>query len=453
VTISPGVLLVLAIAMLAVPAATTSFAQATAPPQGSPNQNAREALDVTLSVTAAYNSDVSTAAPTAAVNQLLGPDSIARSNQFHGNANYRWAADDLQVIASGTTAWLHDPQRGAVGGLGHTGAAGLTARLPRRTTLLVNQTATYSPSQLYNLFPRAAATGPGEAPPAAPDYGANDFGSYSYATQATLTHDVTRRSSVSVSATADRTLTDHRGTTAGQSELGSYGMSGRLTRLLSRGTRATGRYFYRAGSFPDASLATATAITPAHGVVITEHGVEFGMVHTRPVSATRQIVFDVALGGGVVTPVEQRAGPVPFIPSSRMIGQVTTAYLFARTWQAGATYRRGVDYVPGLSEPVFTDGFTARIGGSFSRAVEAVVMVAYTSGASALTRGSPAFDTYTSNARLRVALTRAVSVYAEYLYYLYDFRRQAGLVPGMVPALERNGIRIGLTLVVPTLGR
>ena len=53
---------------------------------------------------------------------------------------------------------------------------------------------------------------------------------------------------------------------------------------------------------------------------------------------------------------------------------------------------------------------------------------------------------------LRVNLARRVSVYTEYLYYLYDFRRYPGLMPGLPQALERNGFRVGLTLVMPTLG-
>jgi hypothetical protein len=70
-----------------------------------------------------------------------------------------------------------------------------------------------------------------------------------------------------------------------------------------------------------------------------------------------------------------------------------------------------------------------------------------------VTGAGPTFDTYTSDTRVRISLGQVLATYVEYLYYLYDFRRYAPLVPGMPPALERNGVRVGLTLVVPTLGR
>jgi hypothetical protein len=455
VTINRHVLI--AIVMLAVSVAAPSFAQVAVPPEDAftqnarqaANGNARETLDFTVSLIAAYNSD-DTIESRAAVNQLFGPQSIARSNQLHGNATYRWAARDVQIRGTGTTAWIRDGQSGAVSGLSHTASGGLTARLPRRTNLVVDQAATYAPSYMYNLFPRAAGAAPGDVPAAARDFDANDFETYSYNAQATLTHNVTRRTSVSLAATGDYSLTNTRaqGPTAGQTELGSYGMSGRLTRGMARNMTATGRYFYRAGNFPDAAVA-ATGIPTAHGLGITEHGAEVGIVNGRPLSATRRVVLDAALGGSMVTPSVPIAPLTRQASSFRMIGQVSANYLFGKTWQAGAMYRRRVDYVPGLTEPVLTDGFGGRLAGLFTRRIDMVVEAAYASGASALNRGGPAFDTYTSNARLRVALDDAVAIYAEYLYYLYDFRRFAPVMPGMPPAIERNGLRFGLTLFVP----
>jgi hypothetical protein len=456
-------LIVIAMAMLAVAAATPSFAQATGAPQDpfagtareTPNANAREALDLSMSLITAYNSDGSIEAP-AAVNQLFGLQSIARSNQLHGNASYRWEARDVQLRATGTTAWIQDRRSGAVSGLSHTAGGDLTARLPLRTTLVVNQTASYSPSYLYNLFPRAAGAAPGDVPPAARDYEPNDLETYSYGAQATLTHNATRRTNFSFSAIGEYALTDTRGTTAtrgpaaGQSELGAYGLSGRFTRAMTRTMRANGRYFYRAGNFPDASV-TATGATTAQALRITEHGVEVGLAATRPLSATRQIVLEVALGGSSVMPVEPVARLTRRAPTNRMIGMVGVNYLFSKSWQAGAMYRRRVDYVPGLVEPVLTDGYGGRIGGSFTRRIDMVVEAAYASAAPALNRGGAAFDTYTSNAKLRVAVNEAVAVYGEYLYYLYDFRRYAPVMPGMPPALERNGLRFGVTLIVPSL--
>jgi hypothetical protein len=440
---------VFAIAMLVVAGVAPCLAQAPADVQANPNQQERQTLDASVSLTAAYDSDVSGWGP---ATQFFGPESIAHSNQFATTAEYRWTARDVEIRASGTSAWLQDRQTGMVAGLSRSGAAGLTARLPRRTTLLFNQTAVSSPSNLYNLFPRAAVTGPGTAPPTAHDYSANDFDSSVYSARATLTHEATRRLGFSFNAAGELSETATLATTAGPSELASYEMSGRFAHLLTRNTRTTGQYSYRAGNFQGNNVAPVIGLRIERGLRIAEHAVEIGLTHSRPFSATRRTVFNVVVGGVVVSPLQQPlAGPIRLTESYRLIGQAGAEYLFRKTWQAGAMYRRGVDYVPGLTEPVLTDGLTARMGGYFTRRIDVVATAAYASGISALKLAGPRFDTYTSEVKLRLALGQAVSVHGEYLYYLYDFRRYAPLVPGMPLALERNGLRVGLTLSVPTL--
>jgi hypothetical protein len=227
-------------------------------------------------------------------------------------------------------------------------------------------------------------------------------------------------------------------------------MSGRFSRGLTRNTRATTQYTYRAGVFPR-SVAVLGQIT-GDRIRTAEHSVQFGFARTRAISSSRQTVFDVTLGGVLVRPLEQPLiGPFRLSDSYRLIGQASAGYLFRKTWQLGAMYRRGVDYVPGLTEPVLTDGMTGSLGGSLTRRLEASVAVGYASGVAALKVAGPRFDTYTSALKLRLALSQSLSVDGEYLYYLYDFRRYASLVSGMPSALERNGLRVGLTVLMPTL--
>ena len=132
-------------------------------------------------------------------------------------------------------------------------------------------------------------------------------------------------------------------------------------------------------------------------------------------------------------------------------GTRTRRISFAKTWQVGASYRRGIDYVQGLREPVLTDGFSGRMEGRFNRRMALLASAGYVSGTSALLRSSSAFDTYTSDVRLNVTLGRSFTPYLQYVYYLWDFRRYGPLVAGIPPALERNGLRVGFTLAVPTL--
>jgi hypothetical protein len=223
---------------------------------------------------------------------------------------------------------------------------------------------------------------------------------------------------------------------------------------MTRNTRATVRYVFRTGRFLDASVPTITETGWGRGLRLSEQSAGIGMSYARPLSATRRMVVDVVLGGVVLSPLDQPlTGSLRLTDSYRLVGEATATYALGRAWQAGASYRRGTDYVSGLTEPVLTDGFSGRLEGTFNRRVGVQAGAGYVSGspALALLRGGAEFDTYTSDVKLNLTLGRAVATYLQYVYYLYDFRRFGPLVAGIPPALERNGLRAGLTLTVPTL--
>jgi hypothetical protein len=134
-------------------------------------------------------------------------------------------------------------------------------------------------------------------------------------------------------------------------------------------------------------------------------------------------------------------------------GEATFGYQINRTWTTNVSYRRSLEYVPELSRPVVTDGFAAGVQGMFTRRLDFSGGVGYSSGASAGTRSEAQFDTYTGAGRLRFAFTPRLAAYVEYVYYYYDFSRAASLAPGLPPALERNGVRGGLTVLLPAVGR
>ncbi len=116
------------------------------------------------------------------------------------------------------------------------------------------------------------------------------------------------------------------------------------------------------------------------------------------------------------------------------------------------SYRRGVEYILQLSQPVFIDGVNISATGSVSRRVDVTVAAGYSNGASVLQQSSQ-FDTYTGDIRSSIGLTRTLSAYLEYLYYFYDFGTSGLLAPGLPQKQSRNGIRVGLTLSTPLLRR
>ena len=206
----------------------------------------------------------------------------------------------------------------------------------------------------------------------------------------------------------------------------------------------------RAACLPTRPFASDTGIARApsgtgsvrcrsSGISATEHGVNAGLEYSHPLSAARRMSFAFNVGSSVMdTPastVQQGADTRLY----RVYGDVAASWNLSRSWTTRATYRRGLEYIPEFTQPVFVDGFTAEIGGLCTSRLEILASTMFASGASAVTDSSSTFDTSSADVRVRYAITSTFAVYGEYIYYRYDFRDGRLLAPGIPPGFERNG--------------
>ena len=110
----------------------------------------------------------------------------------------------------------------------HRRCRNLRRNWTQRSSLLVNQTAAYSPSYLYGLFPTGGEVAPGDAIPGAPNYSVNDVESYSYGTTATLSQGISRRARLRLVGGTYR-YTNFVHETAFQRDSVSSGLDGQLS--------------------------------------------------------------------------------------------------------------------------------------------------------------------------------------------------------------------------------
>lgn len=395
-----------------------------------------QGLNVTALIVQAYDENL------LAESGSLSPGTPNLSGHFtmlHTGSEYKWATRSLHLGLTGSSAFRYYGRVGHVQTVSHAGAAGLSAKLGRRTKLLINQGAAYSPSYLFALFPQVEEPSPGDTRPTAPDHTLDDIPSYSYSTTARMMHGLTRRASVS--ATLDYTYTDFVREEGGHRDMAAYGGRAEFSRSIGRRTGLHTGYRYRTGHFRGVSIGS-----------VTEHGVDVGVGHTRALSGTRQAHFDFRLGISGIEMPPDRAG-VARGRLYRLLGDATFGYDFGRSWRARAVYRRGLEYVAELTEPVYVGGATATVDGLITRRLDFHAAAGYSSGETALRTG-PAFDTYSGNVRSRFALTPGVAVFLQYFYYVYDFGSGTSLLaPGLSPQLERHGVRAGLTLWLPVFRR
>jgi hypothetical protein len=105
-----------------------------------------------------------------------------------------------------------------------------------------------------------------------------------------------------------------------------------------------------------------------------------------------------------------------------------------------------VDHVAVLAEPLLATGARVKVMGVIGRRVDVSASAGYAAAASAISRNARGLTTYTGEARIRYALTRAFALYSEYLYYSYDLRGLTALAAGLPGVYEQRGIRAGFTV-------
>jgi hypothetical protein len=400
-----------------------------------PETAPREELVIAASVAGAYDSD----APPELF-QLVDPSEhifSGRSALLLGGADYR-RSGVVQVLAGAQTSLRYAPDDSGLRVLNHDAGLSLSTDLPQRFTLSVEQRAAYSPS-LFGLFPADAAAA-GELPALTPEYAVADAGGYSYSGQVGLARPVGRRNLFS--GAAELQYADYRLETVNRRDLATHGASAAYSRDVRRNSTLRVGYRYRTGEFGFSNFGTTT-----------EHGVDIGFSHLKPLSRTRRAELTFSLGSSTVG--VPRAAEAADVIGRRYLasGSAAARYEFARTWQVRGSVQRGVEYVPEFTEPVFADGFTTSLEGLITRRLDLVMSAGYSRGASALIADSFELDTYTGTVRLRYALARSYALYVQAFHYRYESSGEAARLPDARRLIERTGVRAGLTFWVPVLQR
>jgi hypothetical protein len=173
------------------------------------------------------------------------------------------------------------------------------------------------------------------------------------------------------------------------------------------------------------------------------------MDYSRALSETRRATFSATVGAtnmDVPVALDQAA---TFEQQFRFLGDGSVTYQFSRSWQAAGSYSRRVEYVPGLRTPLYATGGSAAVNGYFNSRWNLSMMAGLSGGEPTYKSTGSTYSTYTANVRSRYAFSREWAAYFEYLYYYYDFRKTLQTPIGTPPMLERNALRVGLTIWIP----
>ena len=361
------------------------------------------------------------------------------STLLRAAGDYAWTHPRTELKASGSSAFGSNSPLEPSGLVTSSAAVGFQATPARNATLLLNQTASYSPSYFYRLLVAPPIDLLGWVPPTGADYRLDRQTSYSYGSLVNLSHDAVKGGRLSLSGSFDRVDFRDQAVTP-HPDLAIFGFDGRYSHPVSRRTELTLGYERRSGEF-------------GYGGYTTENGGVVGVKYEQPLSATRRAEFRLDVTPAVIDVPDSAQYVAVSGRLFRLSVDANAAYPFGRTWHATGRFVRRLEYVATLSAPVFSNGARADVDGFIGRRTYVSLSAAYSAGDSALSPGDFGYDTYAGETEVRYAFTRSVAVYGGFLRYRYHLRGNIESPQGTPGRLARTGARVGLILSVPAIGR
>jgi hypothetical protein len=360
----------------------------------------------------------------------------------------------MQLAGTGLTAFKYYQRVGQVTALSHSAELAASVRLPKQASLQIAQTAAYSPSYLYQLFPTEASRVAGDSFQANPDYRIDATESHYYKTRVGFAFGSPRRTRVTTTAEYSHTYFQQQ--PAAPPNLTTYTTGVKVFRAVSPNSGLSVEYQYLTGEF-------------GFGGPTKEHRVTMGVEYSRALSARRRATFrlnvspatlevpESALNAVATGPVRSVVeGTVPNVADQwlyQLQGDATVDYQFRPNWRATGNYHHGIEYLAVLTEPVLTHGVSLGLTGLIARRVDVSAKAGHATGASALSYNTQNLDTSTGEVRLRYALKRSLALYSEYLYYYYDLRGQTRVALDLPSMFEQHSVRVGFMLFVEPLRR
>lgn len=290
----------------------------------------------------------------------------------------------------------------------------------------------------YNIggfAPLSQATEVVALPEESPLHGSTTSRSWSASSRVEFASQISRRDLIGLSYSFDnREYRDQDGDTRSGGGTLFYGHH------LGRRSRLTFSYGY-----------TGSRLLDSTGWVPVEtHAADVTLELEHAFSPTRRLL--VSFGGGAIRAFGREQLTREDVRAWLPAGSGSVRLDWARTWSLSADYRRFVRALQGMSsDPFTTDAGVVSFGGALARPLELTLSTGYVNGKA--TAGTPgAYDNYISTVQLRVQLSSAWSALALYDHYQYDVRHVDPILGQVPTSVERNALRVGLTMNMP-IGR
>jgi hypothetical protein len=309
----------------------------------------------------------------------------------------------------------------------------LSFSLGGRTTVGMSGTANYSPTYSLAPFLPGLTSGPGESL-ASLDYGVVRSPNYTTATYFSISQALTNRASVSVGYG----MTEMRFANAGEPDLKNTNAQARFIYRLTKYASFHAGYGRRLGNYRLTPYDGSSAVQEAR-VEDYDIGVDYSQaLSLRP---SRKTTLNFQTGSSIYKDFDGR--------HFYATGSALLDHRIGRTGHVGLAYSRGVGFLQGLIEPVFTDTVTATAATALSRRVRVSSSVGYVLGSVGLSEGATNYSAWTGNGQFIVGLAPRLGLQAGYAYYQHDVGDAVQLIGHLPNQQHRQTLFVGLSFGVP----
>jgi opacity protein-like surface antigen len=221
-------------------------------------------------------------------------------------------------------------------------------------------------------------------------------------------------------------------------------------RSHSGGLRYTQRLTRNVGAHLGYGYATAEYSLRVELRPLNVHRIDAGIDYGRALSISRRTRVSFSTGSAIISGQGETTGRETSDFTLYLSGAADLTHEMGRTWKALLSYRRGIDAHEGFSQLFLSNGLSGGVSGLLSRRVSFGSGVDYVVGRVGLTGGAH-YSSVSASAGLQYALSRSLALFGRYVYYKYDFDRQVAVDPRLPRALDRQGVRVGLSASIPVI--
>lgn len=214
----------------------------------------------------------------------------------------------------------------------------------------------------------------------------------------------------------------------------------RYTQRLTRNTNARLGYGYSTADYRQ-----RVGVRPQH-----VHNIDAGIDYGRALSVSRRTRVSFSTGSAILSGNGETFGGDTGGFSYHLTGSADLTHEMGRTWKAQLSYRRGVALHEGFAQPFFSNGASVGLSGLLSRRLSFGSGADYVTGDVGINTDAH-YASLSTTAVLQYALSRRLAIFGRYVYYKYEFDRQALLDPRLPGALDRQGVRVGLSTSIPVI--